>query len=90
MQILTRPSLSVGGQPLMDRTPADEEEMQRELSRKLRRELRLKTPGLRLHRLIDLLNASPRFCKCKSNFYEALKGYPKVTKISVRELNEGS
>jgi len=38
--------------------------------------------------LIDLLNASPRFCKCKSNFYEALKGYPKVTKISVRELNE--
>lgn len=28
----------------MDRTPADEEEMQRELS-KLRRELRLKTPG---------------------------------------------
>ena len=68
MQILTRPSLSVGGQPLMDRTPADEEEMQRELF-KLRR-------------------ASPRFCKCKSNFYEALKGYPKVTKISVRELNE--
>lgn len=48
MQILTRPSLSVGGQPLMDRTPADEEEMQRELF-KLRRELRLKTPGLRLH-----------------------------------------
>lgn len=38
--------------------------------------------------MIDLLNASPRFCKCKSNFYEALKGYPKVTKISVRELNE--
>ena len=32
----------------MDRTPADEEEMQRELS-KLRRELRLKTQGLRLH-----------------------------------------
>ena len=88
MQILTRPSLSVGGQPLMDRTPADEEEMQRELS-KLRRELRLKTPGATpSHRLIDLLNASPRFCKCKSNFYEALKGYPKVTKISVRELNE--
>lgn len=74
MQILTRPSLSVGGQPLMDRTPADEEEMQRELS-KLRRELRLKTPGATpSHRLIDLLNASPRFCKCKSNFYEALKG----------------
>ena len=88
MQILTRPSLSVGGQPLMDRTPADEEEMQRELF-KLRRELRLKTPGVTpSHRLIDLLNASPRFCKCKSNFYEALKGYPKVTKISVRELNE--
>lgn len=88
MQILTRPSLSVGGQPLMDRTPADEEEMQRELS-KLRRELRLKTPGATpSRRLIDLLNASPRFCKCKSNFYEALKGYPKVTKISVRELNE--
>lgn len=46
MQILTRPSLSVGGQPLMDRTPADEEEMQRELF-KLRRELRLKTRFLK-------------------------------------------
>ena len=74
MQILTRPSLSVGGQPLMDRTPADEEEMQRDVRREVHKG--------------ELLNASPRFCKCKSNFYEALKGYPKVTKISVRELNE--
>lgn len=88
MQVLTRPYLSVGGQPILERTAADEEELQREIAL-LRRDLRLKTPGASIpHRLIDLLNASPRFCKGKSNFYEALKGYPKVTKISVRELNE--
>ncbi len=87
MRILTRPSLSVGGQPLVDRSEADEEEMQRELA-KLRHELRLKTPGVApSHRLVDLLNGLPRFCKCKSNFYEALKGYPKVSKIAMRELN---
>ncbi len=88
MRLLTRPSLSAGGQHLADSTLADEEEMQRELSG-LRRELRLKTPGVTpSSRLIDLLNVSPRFRKCKSNFYEALKGCPKVTKIAVRELNE--
>ena len=26
-------------------------------------------------------------CKCKSNFYEALRGYPKVTRLTLRELN---
>ena len=88
MQVLTRPSLTVGGQPVMERTAADEEELQREVAL-LRRDLRLKTPGATFsRRLVDLLNASPRFCKSKSNFYEALRGYPKVTKITVRELNE--
>lgn len=87
MQILSRPSLSVGGQPLVDRTPEDEEAMQRELA-VLRRGLRLKTPGATASRLLlTLLNTLPRFCKCKSNFYEAVKGYPKITKISLRELN---
>lgn len=87
MQVLTRPSLSVGGQPVIERTAADEEMLQREIA-VLRRDLRLKTPGATIPRhLVDLLNASPRFCKYKSNFYEALKGYLKVTKIVVRELN---
>ena len=38
----------------------------------------------------QLLSASPRFCKCKSNFYEAVRGYPKVTKFTLRELNENN
>ena len=40
--------------------------------------------------MVDLLSSSPRFCKFKSNFYEALKGYPKVSKITLRELNENN
>ncbi|RHJ83232.1 hypothetical protein [Parabacteroides sp. AM08-6] len=90
MQIFTRPSLSVGGQPIADRTVADEEKMQKELAI-LRRNLKLKTPGALIpHELVDLLSSMPRFCKYKSNFYEALRGYPKVTKITFRELNENN
>ena len=51
--------------------------------------LRLKRPGVvPSRRLVGLLCASPRFLKCKSNFYEVLKGCPKVTRVSLRELNE--
>lgn len=90
MQVLTRPSLSVGGQPIVERTDKDEEKMQRLLSL-FRRELKLKPTGAIIpHELVELLNSTPRFYKCKSNFYEALKGYPKVTKITVRELNENN
>lgn len=90
MQVLTRPTLSVGGQPLVDRTRADDEKMQREIAL-LRRELKLKEPALTINReLIQLLASWPRFCKAKSNFYEALRGYPKVTKITLRELNESN
>ncbi len=39
---------------------------------------------------MELLASWPKFCKYKSNFYEALRGYPKVTKINVRELNENN
>lgn len=87
MQVLSRPTLSVGGQPIADRTNADEEKMQKEILL-LKRSLKLKDPGARIpHELIELLSSWPKFSKCKSNFYEALKGYPKVTKITVRELN---
>ncbi|MCD8271096.1 MAG: hypothetical protein LUD46_23560 [Parabacteroides sp.] len=90
MQVLTRPTLSVGGQPLVDRTRADDEKMQREIAL-LRRELKLKEPALTINREpIQLLASWPRFCKAKSNFYEALRGYPKVTKITLRELNENN
>ena len=48
-------------------------------------------PGITVTReLVELLSASPRFCKCKSNFYEAVRGYPKVTKFTLRELNENN
>lgn len=88
MQVLTRPTLSVGGQPLVDRTGADEESMQKEIA-VLKRSLKLKKAGALIPReLIELLASCPKFCKYKSNFYEALRGYPKVTKIQVRELNE--
>lgn len=90
MQILTRPLLSVGGQPIIERTAADEELMQREVAM-LRKDLKLKKAALLLPRkLVELLNTMPRFCKYKSNFYEALKGYPKITKFTLRELNENN
>lgn len=89
MQILARPSLS-GGRPVADRTPDEEERMQREIA-VLRRSLKLKSPSANLPRqLVDLLITMPKFCKYKSNFYEALRGYPKVTKITMRELNENN
>ena len=90
MQVWTRPSLLVGGQPVVDRSVADEEKMQREIAL-LRSNLRKKIPGITVTReLVELLSASPRFCKCKSNFYEAVRGYPKVTKFTLRELNENN
>lgn len=90
MQVWTRPSLLVGGQPVVDRSVTDEEKMQREIAL-LRSNLRKKIPGITVTReLVELLSASPRFCKCKSNFYEAVRGYPKVTKFTLRELNENN
>ncbi len=88
MQIFMRPSLSVGGQPLFDRSEGDDERLQREAAR-FRRELKHEAKGIP-RGLLDLLAASPRFCKIKSNFYEALKGYPKITKITLRETNENN
>ncbi|WP_304959161.1 hypothetical protein, partial [uncultured Parabacteroides sp.] len=90
MQVWTRPSLLVGGQPVVDRSAADEEKMQREIAL-LRTNLRKKSPGITVTReLVELLSASPRVCKCKSNFYESVRGYPKVTKFTLRELNAGN
>ncbi len=90
MQLFTHPFVSSNGQLTLDRSDADEERMQREIAA-LRRELKLKVPGINIPReLIEDLNLLPRVCKCKSNFYEALKGYPKVRKFSVRELNESN
>ncbi len=87
MQIWVRPSLLVGGQPVTDRSLADEEKMQREIAA-LRRALRLKTPGAVASRgLVEQLCSMPRICKCKSNFYESLRGYPRATKYTLRELN---
>ncbi len=90
MQIWTRPTVRIGGQTIIERTMADEEKMQREMAL-LKRNLKLKSPDALIPReLVDLLSGSPRFCKFKSNFYESLRGYPKATKISLRELNESN
>ena len=87
MRSMSHPTLSVGGQSMIGRTPEDEELMQKEVAL-LRRGLRLKDPSVAPSKqLLELLNQSPRFCKCKSNFYEALRGYPKVVKFAMRELN---
>ena len=87
MQVWTRPTLLMGGQPVRSHTAVDEEKMQREVAL-LRNALKRKQLGLTLSReLVELLAASPRVCKCKSNFYEALRGYPKVTRLTLRELN---
>lgn len=88
MRLMSRPSLSVGGQLKVEHSEAEEEQMQKEIA-VLRKGLRLKDPSVTPSKqLLEWLNRSPRFCKCKSNFYEALKGYPKVVKLSMRELNE--
>ena len=86
MQILTRPTLSIGGQNRMQRTGEDEREMQREVAL-FRRELKLKAHGVPT-RLVSLLSSSPRFCKYKSNFFESIKGCLKVRKMTLRELND--
>ena len=87
MQIWIRPSLRLGGQTIEERKPEDEEKMQRDLAL-LKHQLKLKQPGLLIPTdLVALLAGSPRYNKYKSNFYEALRGYPKVSKITLRELN---
>lgn len=88
MQIMKRPTLSVGGQNVTERSETDELEMQRELA-KFRHELKLKAHGVP-PRLVTLLSGSPRFSKFKSNFFENVKGCLKVSKVSVRELNENN
>lgn len=87
IQLLSKQSLLVGGKFANERTEEDEEKMQKMLV-SLRNDLRLKKPGVFASKeLVDLLNGMPRICRNKSNFYEALKGYPKVTKFTLRELN---
>lgn len=68
MQVWTRPSLLVGGQPVVDRSVADEEKMQREIAL-LRSNLRKKMPGITVTReLVELLSASPRFVNANRTF----------------------
>lgn len=88
MQLMSRPTLSVGGQLLADYNEETDLRLQKSAGC-LRRDLRQKKAGSVIPSdLIDLLSASPRYRKCKSNFYEALRGYPKVSRISMRELND--
>lgn len=86
MQILIRPTLSVSGQNLVQRSEDDEKAMQHELAL-FRRELKLKAHGVP-PRLVALLSSSARFSKYKSNFFESIKGCLKVRKVMLRELNE--
>lgn len=90
MQILTRPLLfsrKNNGMQL-DKDDYNEEKVQYEIAR-FRKALKLSpNGGILTQEFMDLINSIPRVCKYKSNFFEALKGFPKVKKISVRELNE--
>lgn len=87
MQVWTRPTLLVGGQLAHTQTAVDEDKMQREVVL-LRDALKRKQLGVTLSReLVGWLSALPHICKCKSNFYEAVRGYPKVTRFTLRELN---
>ncbi len=88
MQVLVRKTLSVGGQPLAERSEEDDVLFQKEISL-FRKDLKLHAHGVP-HRLVQLLVSHPRFCKYKSGFYEAIKGCPKVSKIKIRELNENN
>lgn len=90
MQVWTRPSLSVGGAPAMFFTMEEEERLQEEIAT-LRLNLKKKLPGVTVSRdFVKLISGSPRICKNKSNFYEAVRGYPKVTKFTLRELNSAN
>jgi hypothetical protein len=87
MHIWTSPIFTVGGQFVTERSADDDELMLRKAA-ELRRGLKLKQPGLVIpDGFIALLASSPRFCKCKSNFYEALRGCPKISRYTLRELN---
>ena len=87
MHIWANPIFSVGGKFLMERSVADEERMQTKVA-ELRRNLKLKKPGVIIpDGLTELFCSYSRFCKCKSNFYEAMRGYPKISKYTMRELN---
>lgn len=87
MQIWTRPSLSVEGAPVMFFTMENEEHLQQEIA-SIRLNLKKKQQGITVSRdFVKLMSASPRICKNKSNFYEVVRGYPKVTKFTLRELN---
>lgn len=90
MQTLTRPLFFSRAQ---NRVQAGKEEYNEEkvqyMLACLRKELkRSATGGVLTRELLDGINSVPKVCKYKSNFFEALRGYPKVKKISLRELNE--
>jgi len=90
MQVFTSPSLLVGGKPVIERSAEDEQQLQHELTL-LRVGLKQKAPNALISAdLVKLLRAVPAFCKYKSNFYDTLRGYPKVTKITFRELNDSN
>lgn len=87
MQVWSHPIFTVGGKPFHERSIGDDEKMQTKIAI-LRRNLKLKVAAQIIpDELVGLLLTFPRFMKCKSNFYDALRGYPKITKITLRELN---
>ncbi len=88
MQMMSKPTLTIGGQMATEYNEEVEARLQKSVAL-FRRDLKLKKrEALIPCDLIGLLCASPRYKKYKSNFYEVLKGFPKVSKITMRELNE--
>lgn len=90
MHLLTRPTITLDGELLPALSVSEEEKMEEEIT-VLRAQLKeKKTPAIIPHELIAQLNTLPRIRKCKSVFFEAVKSYPKVTRIAVREVNENN
>jgi len=90
MQLLTMPLTDEGGHLLSVFSPQMEKRLQENLAA-LKQQLKLKSSSAIIQpELIHDLNGVIRFRKSKTAFFEAVKGYPKITKIVVRELNESN
>ena len=87
LQFLREPTLTKDGKLIHPNTTDDEKELRR-IARRVHLNLQQKEPDyLLLKDLREQVCLSIRFCRFKSNFYEALRGYPRVTKIQLRETN---
>lgn len=90
MHLLTRPTVSLDGEALSVLSAEEEKKMEEEIASLRARLKEKKATAIIPHEMIAQLNTLPRVRRCKSIFFEAVKNYPKVTRIAVREVNESN